>query len=86
MTLILTPPNRIWSRFACTISVPAGRTLDTAGLAKAVSAALGGAQASVAMVEGVERATWHLESGLAVKASVGKSGDMRRAHLTVLTV
>ncbi|HEX8482835.1 MAG TPA: hypothetical protein VF650_13115 [Allosphingosinicella sp.] len=85
MTLIMSAQNAAPIRSTCAISVSAGQTLDTAGLARAVSAALGGAEASIAMERGVEQASWRLASGLVVKASVGKSGDARRAHLTVLT-
>ncbi|HEX8380938.1 MAG TPA: hypothetical protein VF619_10365 [Allosphingosinicella sp.] len=85
MTLIMTAHSPVRRRSTCAISVPAEQTLDTGGLARAVSAALGGAEASMEMERGVEQASWQLKSGLVVKASVGKSGDKRRAHLTVLT-
>jgi hypothetical protein len=85
MTLIMSAQNAVRKRSSCAISVSAGQALDTAGLARAVSAALGGAKASIAMERGVEQASWRLPSGVDVKARVEKSGDERKAYLTVLT-
>lgn len=85
MTLVLFAGNALSYKTSCGISVSAEKTLDTRGLAEAVSAALDGAQASVAKERGVEQATWHLKSGVVVKASVSKSGRIRTANLAVLT-
>jgi hypothetical protein len=85
MTLVLSSPNRVWNTSGCTISVSAGTTLDTQALAQAVSAALDGAQPSIAKERGVERATWQVKSGMVVKASVSKRGGIRTANLAVLT-
>jgi hypothetical protein len=85
MTLALSAPNKVWNWSSCIISVSAEKTLDTRGLAEAVSAALDGAQASVVKERGVERAIWQVKSGLVVKASVSESGRIRRANLAVLT-
>ncbi|HLL31249.1 MAG TPA: hypothetical protein VK403_09660 [Allosphingosinicella sp.] len=85
MTLVLSAPNKVWNNFTCGISVSAENTLDTQALAQAVSAALDGAQASVAKERGAKRATWHVKSGFVVKASVSRSGRIRTANLAVQT-
>jgi hypothetical protein len=85
LTLILSGPNGLWNKTSCTISVSAGKTLDTRGLADAVSAALDGAQATVGREKGIERAMWQVRSGMVVKASVSKLGQIRQANLAVLT-
>jgi len=85
MTMVLSAPNVLSNKSSCNISVSAEKTLDTHRLAEAVSAALDGAEASVAKERGVEQATWQVKSGMVVKASVRKSGRMRMANLSVLT-
>jgi len=85
MMLVLSAPNALLGKSSCTIAVPGQKTLDTQALAEAVSAALDGAQATVAKVRGVDQATWRVKSGLVVKASVSKSGRVRTANLSVAT-
>jgi hypothetical protein len=85
MTLILSAPYKRWTNSSCTVWVLAEKTLDTHGLAAAVSAALNGAQASLAKERGVERATWQVKPGMAVKASVIQSGGIRTANLAIIT-
>jgi hypothetical protein len=85
MMLVLSVPNKVWKNYACTISVSADSSLNTQALAQAVSAALDGAQASMAKERGGERAAWHVKSGFVVKASVSESGRLRRANLAVVT-
>jgi hypothetical protein len=85
MILILSAPYKRWTTSSCLISVPAEETLDTRGLAAAVSIALGGAPATVAKSRGGERMTWHVGSGMVVQASVTESGGTRIANLAVLT-
>ena len=85
MMLVLATPNALTSKSSCGISVSGEKTMDTRALAAAVSAALDGAQATIAKERGVEQAVWQLKSGLVVRASVSKSGRIRTANLTVLT-
>lgn len=85
MILILAGPYKRWARSSCLISVRAEETLDTRGLAAAVSIALGAAPATVARSRGGERMTWHVGTGMVVQASVIESGGIRIANLAVLT-
>lgn len=85
MMLLLSAPYKRWTRSSCLVSVPAEETLDTRGLAAAVSIALGGAPASIAKSRSGERVTWHVGSGMVVQASVIDSGGIRIANLAVLT-
>ncbi|HEY0131918.1 MAG TPA: hypothetical protein VGB57_10985 [Allosphingosinicella sp.] len=85
MMLVLSTPNALSGKSSCGISASGKKTMDTATLAAAVSAALDGAQASIGKERGVEAATWHLQSGLVVRASVSKPGRIRTVNLTVLT-
>ncbi|HEX8063413.1 MAG TPA: hypothetical protein VF535_09365 [Allosphingosinicella sp.] len=83
MTLVVSTPSKLYDKTSCTVAATAEKTLDTRGLAEAVSAALDGAPASFAKLRGVEQATWNVKPGLVVKASVSKSGRVRTANVAV---
>jgi len=85
MMLVMSAPYKRRTRSSCLISVRAEGSLDNRGLAEAVSAALGVGQASVVKERGVVSATWHVNSGMVVTASVIESGGIRMANLAVLT-
>ena len=85
MMMVLSSPNKLWSKSGCSVSVSGRETFDAGALAAAVSAALGGAEPEHAKERGVERATWRVKSGIVVNVSVGKSGRTRTATVAVLT-
>jgi len=85
MMLTLSGPNAINGKSSCGIAVSGKKTLETAALAEAVSAALGGAQPVFAKERGAEQAIWHLKTGVVVRASVSKPGRIRTVNLVVLT-
>lgn len=85
MMLSLFASNALTSKSSCGISVSGEKMLDMQTFAQAVSAALDGAQPSLAKERGVESATWRVRSGMVVKASISKAGRRRTANLTVVT-
>jgi hypothetical protein len=85
MMLALSAPNALNGKSSCGIAISGKKTLETVALAEAVSVALDGAQPSFAKERGAEQATWHLKSGIVVRASVSKPGRIRTVNLVVLT-
>jgi hypothetical protein len=85
MMLFLSTPDALSGKSSCGIALSGKQTMDTRTLAAAVSVALNGAQATIVKERGEEQATWKLQSGLVVKASVSKPGRLRTINLTVLT-
>lgn len=85
MILFLSAPNALDSKSSCTIAVSGEKMLDVSTLAQAVSAALGGAEATVAKIGSAEQTIWRLKPGIEVRASISKSGRTRTANLVVMT-